>query len=106
MECRRTSYYCKKRKKSDIITGANVTKVNLESNKAVSIDILYQNSFEKIYAANEIILSRGAINTPKLLMLSGIGPADELKENGIKNEVNFNWSRKKLTRSSNCNIEI
>ena len=79
----------KKRKNLDIITGANVTKVNLESNKAVSIDILYQNSFEKIYAANEIILSCGAINTPKLLMLSGIGPADELRENGIKNEVNL-----------------
>ena len=43
-----------KKKNLDIITGANVTKVNLESNKAVSIDILYQNSFEKIYAANEI----------------------------------------------------
>ena len=41
---------------------------------------------EKIYA-KEVILSGGAINTPQLLLLSGIGPRNELKEFGIDCKV-------------------
>ena len=38
---------------------------------------------QTIYAQREVIVSASSINSPKLLMLSGIGPADHLKEHGI-----------------------
>ena len=79
----------KNRKNLDIVTGATVMKINLHLNKARSINVLYQNSFETLYSSKEIILSCGAINTPKLLMLSGIGPANHLKENDIVPIVNL-----------------
>jgi len=39
---------------------------------------------KRIYANKEIILSGGSINSPQLLMLSGVGPADHLKDKGIE----------------------
>jgi len=45
---------------------------------------LFGNKVEKIYAKKELILSGGSINSPQLLMLSGIGDANHLKEKGIK----------------------
>ena len=42
----------------------------------------------KAYAGSEVILSGGSINTPQLLMVSGVGPKEELKNN-IKNEASY-----------------
>lgn len=38
-----------------------------------------------VYARKEIILSGGSINSPQLLMISGIGPAQHLKDHGVSN---------------------
>ncbi len=51
---------------------------------------------QKAYAAREVILSGGAFNTPQLLMLSGIGPKEEMEALGIKTRVNLQGVGKNL----------
>ena len=57
-----------------------VQRVIIEKVKAAGVEL---DDGETIYAAHEVILTSGAIGTPKLLLLSGIGPADHLKSVGI-----------------------
>jgi choline dehydrogenase len=66
-----------------VITQAHVTKINLEKSKAVGVTYLRNGVLEQARANGEIILSGGAVNSPQLLLLSGIGPANELKRVGI-----------------------
>ncbi len=65
--------------------GARVTRILIEGGRAVGVEYLPAGSTrtERLMAEGEVILSAGAINTPKLLMLSGIGPADHLAGHGI-----------------------
>ncbi|MEM6562850.1 MAG: choline dehydrogenase [Pseudomonadota bacterium] len=68
-----------------IITHAQVDKINFESNRAVSVTYLDRGGRpETVTASREIILSGGAINSPQLLMLSGIGDPDQLKNLGLE----------------------
>ncbi|XP_015112870.1 glucose dehydrogenase [FAD, quinone] [Diachasma alloeum] len=68
----------------DIVTGALVTKVLIDSKKsAYGVKVVIKNVSYKILATKEVILSAGTIATPKLLMLSGIGPREHLEELGI-----------------------
>ena len=66
------------------ITHAQVTKVLVENGRAVGVKYLHKGNNEVTAHANvEVVLSGGAINSPRMLLLSGIGPADELKQLGI-----------------------
>ena len=67
----------------DVITRAHVTKILFEGNQAVGIEFKKNRRLRSI-KAGEVICSGGAINTPQLLQLSGIGPARVLEEAGIK----------------------
>ncbi len=72
------------RKNLTVITRATATKVLMEGNRAVGIEYLHRKKEARtLYANREVVLSGGAANTPKILLLSGIGPADELKALGI-----------------------
>lgn len=66
-----------------IMTEAFVNKINVTNGAAVSVSCLQGETIKKIGAHKEIIISTGTYATPKLLMLSGIGPADHLKSLGI-----------------------
>jgi choline dehydrogenase-like flavoprotein len=66
-----------------VCTGALVTKVIIEGGRAVGVDYLDHGEPQTARANEEVILSGGAVNSPQLLMLSGIGPADHLVELGI-----------------------
>jgi choline dehydrogenase len=66
-----------------VLTGATVTRVILDGKRAAAVDVLHGGGLKRIAAAREIVLSMGAINTPKVLMQSGIGDADHLRQFGI-----------------------
>jgi choline dehydrogenase len=63
-------------------THALVERVLIEHGRAVGVQLHHARGRETI-RAGEIVLAGGAINSPQLLMLSGIGPADHLRERGI-----------------------
>lgn len=64
-------------------TNAQATRVVIESGRAVGVEYLHAGTPRTSYADGEIVLSGGAVNSPQLLMLSGIGPAGHLRELGI-----------------------
>ncbi|MFO0996033.1 MAG: choline dehydrogenase [Alphaproteobacteria bacterium] len=66
-----------------IATSALATRVMMEGRRAVGVVYEQGGQQHEAMAAREVILSGGAINSPQLLMLSGIGPAEELARHGI-----------------------
>ncbi|MEI2805430.1 choline dehydrogenase [Albidovulum sp.] len=58
-------------------------RVVIEAGRAVGVEVERGGRVEVIRAQAEVILAASSINTPKLLMLSGVGPAAHLKEHGI-----------------------
>ena len=67
----------------EVITEALTEKVVIEGNRAAGITFRRGDSRANAIARREVILSAGAVGSPHLLMLSGIGPANLLKEHGI-----------------------
>ena len=61
-----------------------VRKVIVEGGRATAVEICNRGKIDRIGAAREVILAASAFNSPKLLMLSGIGPADHLQGMGIE----------------------
>ena len=65
-----------------------VERVVFDGLKAVGVEVNVKGNIKKYFARKEIIISASSINSPRLLLLSGVGPADELKELGINPIVN------------------
>lgn len=63
-------------------THARVERILIEHGRAVGVQLRHGRRHENVHAG-EIILAAGAINSPQLLMLSGIGPADHLREHDL-----------------------
>ena len=63
---------------------ADARRVVMEGRRAVGVEVRRRGRIETVRARREVILAASAINTPKLLMLSGIGPADHLREHGVE----------------------
>ncbi|MEX2650683.1 MAG: GMC family oxidoreductase N-terminal domain-containing protein [Alphaproteobacteria bacterium] len=66
-----------------VVTHALTTRLIVEKGRAIGVEYLHDGRQETAHAANEVVLCGGAINSPQLLLLSGIGPADELRSKGI-----------------------
>lgn len=67
-----------------VITRAQVARVRIEAGRAVGVELrLASGQTQSLRASREVILCAGAIHSPQLLMLSGIGPPDVLGEHGI-----------------------
>jgi len=63
---------------------ALVTRVLVESGRAVGVEYRKEGKLHRVPANAEVILAGGTYNSPQLLMLSGIGPADDLRRLGIQ----------------------
>jgi choline dehydrogenase len=66
-----------------VLTHALVTRVTFEEKRATGVEITYDGKIRRITAGFEVVLSLGAMHTPKLLMQSGIGDRKELERYGI-----------------------
>ena len=77
-------YEARKRPNLKVIERALVTRILFEGTRAVGVEYEQAGQIHQLRAAREVILSGGPINSVQLLKLSGIGPADELKANGIE----------------------
>jgi choline dehydrogenase len=66
-----------------VIANAVVGRILIENHRARSVEMMHAGTLETISADREIVLSAGAFNSPQLLMLSGIGCADDLRRHGI-----------------------
>jgi choline dehydrogenase-like flavoprotein len=62
---------------------ARVVRIVIEGRKAIGVEVAGRNGVELIYAEREVLVSSGAIGSPKLLLQSGIGPADHLRAVGV-----------------------
>ncbi|MGB0843441.1 MAG: choline dehydrogenase [Alphaproteobacteria bacterium] len=67
-----------------LITRAHVEKLTTEGKAVTGLVFGHKNKRAEVKARKEVILAGGAINSPQVLMLSGIGPADHLTQQGIK----------------------
>ena len=67
-----------------VATGALATRLLLEGRRVRGLEYRRGGVLRTVEARREVILSAGPINAPQLLMLSGIGPADHLREHGIE----------------------
>jgi choline dehydrogenase-like flavoprotein len=73
----------------EVLTDALATRILLENGRAVGVEILRNNVLETVRAEREVIVCAGAYHSPHLLLLSGFGPADELRALGIEPKLDL-----------------
>ncbi len=66
-----------------VITGATTTRILLEKKRAMGVEYQHEGRVLQIKANREVLLCAGALQSPQILMLSGVGPHAHLLENGI-----------------------
>ena len=79
----------KKRPNLTVEVGAMATRLLLDGTRATGIEFAKDGMVHRVEAGREVILAGGVINSPQLLMLSGIGPAGHLTDMGIKPVVDL-----------------
>lgn len=80
----------KKRANLDVITFATVTRILFDTEqRAVGVEYLKNNRVTRVLTSNEVILSAGALRTPQILLLSGVGPEEHLNATGIQMIANL-----------------
>ena len=72
-----------KRPNLQVFTGALTTRILLEKKRAVGVEFQHEGQLKQLRATREVLLCAGALQSPQILMLSGIGPHAHLLENGI-----------------------
>ncbi len=75
------------RKNLTVMTGVHATRILLDGKRAVGVRLFAAGRYLDVLARREVILTAGAIGSPQLLLLSGIGPKDEIARHGIAQAV-------------------
>lgn len=70
----------------DVWPDAHVRRVMLEGGSATGVEVLHAGGVRRLHAAREVVLCAGTLNSPQLLMLSGIGDQQHLGEHGLSVE--------------------
>lgn len=83
---------------------ATVTRLVLENGRAVGVDYMQNGSKKTATAGVEVILAAGAYQTPKIMMLAGIGPEEELARHGIRTTVALAGVGKNLQDHYECPV--
>lgn len=78
-----------KRGNLTVLTNALATKIEFQGKRATGVTIHHNGRERTFKASREVLLSGGVINTPQLLMLSGVGAPDELAAHGIETHVSL-----------------
>ena len=81
----------------EVETEALTHRVLIENGRAVGVEYFREGQLQRVHAEREVILSGGTYNSPQMMLLSGIGPADELHEHGIRTEVDLPGVGKNLS---------
>ena len=87
-----------------IKTGALVQRIIIEDGKAIGVTVRQKKQEISFTANKEVILSAGAFNSPKILMLSGVGEARELKRHGIEVKKELPGVGKNLQDHLSCPV--
>ncbi len=66
-----------------VVTRAHAARILMDGTTATGVEYFRKGNLIRATASQEVILSGGVFNSPQLLMLSGIGPADQLRQHGI-----------------------
>ncbi|WP_414755263.1 GMC family oxidoreductase [Anabaena sp. CCY 9910] len=66
-----------------VLTDTIVSKLIFDDKSVIGVEVIQDGRRNQYYVSEEVILSLGAINTPKVLLQSGIGPEEELRRHGI-----------------------
>lgn len=87
-----------------LLTGTHVRRVLLENRQAKGVEIVQGGAVHTLRAAREVVLCAGALNTPQLLMLSGIGNGDHLRQQGIRPELHLPGVGQNL--QDHCSVHV
>lgn len=91
--------------KLTVRTEAQVVKLTLSGTRCTGLDFLLDGQLHSVGASREVVLCAGAIHTPRLLLLSGIGPQDDLEQLGIDTVVHLPGVGRNLARPAQvCDI--
>ncbi|HEY4114667.1 MAG TPA: choline dehydrogenase [Rhizomicrobium sp.] len=94
------------RKNLTIESHAHVTRVVIENGRATGVEFLRKGVREQVRAEREVLLCGGAVNTPQVLMLSGIGDGDVLKRFGIAVAAELKGVGRNLQDHLDCSVQV
>lgn len=92
------------RKNLTLITNARVHRVEIEGNRATGVTYMQADTLHTVKAAKEVLVCGGAIESPRILLLSGIGPKAELEKIGVPTKLDLPGVGKNLHDHTLCPV--